>query len=214
MFDPLVISAMVTALGAVVVALISVWSKFQADRRKEQAELEMAFTKAALDFGQFVEEWGETHDELRKLLEETSVDRFLILRAWNGRFNPRWTTAVFQMRQGKQLPVSYVHIELDADYVSRLHEISARLTSYWLVDQMPDSEIKRIYQNEGVTAAMWALLDRRKGPQNSQAVTYCSFATHDPGGISENDLTRCRILVGRIKGLANNFGGYAMEESK
>lgn len=199
------ISSAATVLAAIVVGWFSV-RKVKAEAM--QAKLEMAFARAALDFGQFVEEWDGTHQEVLSLLRETGVDRFLLLRAWNGSESPRWTTAVLQMRLEGQIPVSYVHFELDQDYVARLRELSIRNTVYFRADQLPeDSAISQIYRSEGITGAVWSMIDRREGPCGSAAVTYCSFATHAEAGLSDTDITRCRILSGRLKGICGAFYG-------
>jgi len=171
----------------------------------EQAKAELSFSRTAMDFGAFMEEWEETYEEMNNLMATTNVDRILISRAWNGKADPKWTTAVFQMRQGKQEPISYVHFELDEDYVNRLREITIRNTSYWVVDEMPESYLKDIYDTEGVKATMWAILDEKDGSNGSKAITYCSFATHNAELMDTPTITKCKIVVGRLKGIAANF---------
>ena len=47
------------------------------------------------DFDQF---WAGIENDLKSLLDETCIDRFLVLRAFNGQEKPKWTNAIFQMR--------------------------------------------------------------------------------------------------------------------
>ena len=135
-------------------------------------------------------------------MSETVLDRFLILRAWNGVIDPRFTTAVLQIRQGSQSPVSYVHVELDDDYVDRLMRIKARGHEYFVVDKESDSLIKRIYQFEGVKAALWVYLESKEH-DGSVRMSYCSFATHDDRGFTECEITRMVLLFGQLKGVVN-----------
>lgn len=205
----------VAALGALS-ALGMAWFNYRKkDRaashehaRADQAELEMKFQRAALSFSSYLEEWSVIEAEARRILEETVVDRFMILRAWNGTHDPRWTTAVYQMRLAGQEPVQYVHFELDEDYQTRLREISARNYIHFMVNDIPDSNIRRIYEAEGVTNSAWFLIDEQK-PEgtDAKAITYCSFATHKDEPMPEEVLTRCQVLVGRLKGASASFKG-------
>lgn len=183
------------------------WQKTKAQKhRAEQAESEVQFQKAALDFGGFMDEWAGTQEEIQKLLEDTPLDRFMMLRAWNGKLAPRWTTAVLQMRLGAQEPVSYVHFELDNDYVSRLKEISIRNVIAFRTEDIPDSVIKKVYEAEGVKYSIWCHIDSEVIPgSNTVSHTYCSFATHQDIEEDPNLVTKCSILAGRLKGVAMSF---------
>jgi hypothetical protein len=204
--DPVVV-ALIGLTGVLITAFFG-WLKVQTEQaRVSQAELEMRFQRAALSFPEFVEEWSEIHKAILALMEETCIDRFLILRAWNGMLEPRWTTAMFQMRIAGQAPVAYVHFELDRDYVERLRELTATSSTYVVVKELPkNTALKDVYDSEGVTAAFLAHLISLDGPlKGTKAQTYCSFATHDPKGIPPFVQTRCRVLISRMKGLALGF---------
>lgn len=203
-----VIVALIGLAGTLATAYLGHKKLKNSKHKLNQAESELKFQQKALDFGAFMEEWSGTHDDIVSLLENTCIDRFLMFRAWNGRLAPRWTTAVFQMRLGNQEPVSYVHFELDTDYVSRLKEISIRNVIAFAVEDIPDCAIKRVYEAEGVKHAVWVHITSEEVP-NSDTVThtYCSFATHDDEPIDQNLITRCQILGGRLKGIAMQFSG-------
>lgn len=184
----------------------SMWKWRTEKRRRRQAENEIVFNRAALGFPDFVQEWDHIGEELCRLVEETEVDRIHILRAWNGRLEPRWTTAVYQLRQGEQAPIAYVHFELDADYVKRIKEVVSHGSSYYVVDSLPDSAVKDIYRAEGVTASYWSYINSVETVDGqSTAVSYASFSTKEPEGMSHETQTRCRIVTGRLKGLAHQF---------
>lgn len=201
-----IVVALIGLAGVILTASVGI-VKVQFERRKlDQAEHEVRFQRAALGFPEFVEEWGEIGAELIKLMEETSIDRFMVLRAWNGHLEPRWTTAVYQLRATGQAPIAYIHFELDQDYVSRVQKIVHHGPQLMVTSKLPHSEIRRVYQAEGVTASMWAHLDTFESSDGvSRALAYCSFATHSPDLINESTQTRCRVLVGRLKGLASSF---------
>lgn len=180
-------------------------AKNLAEQERHQAESEMRFQRAALEFPDFIEEWSHISEDVVRLIEETCIDRFIILRAWNGHLEPRWTTAVYQIREVGQKPVSYVHFELDIDYVQRLREISITNSMMFNVDDIPDSAIKEVYRAEGVKSAIWAHLHSATTPEGASSHTYCSFATHNEGGIDEATQTMCKIITGRLKGIALSF---------
>lgn len=199
-----IIASLVGAFGVIVASAIGYYAQRRVKHRLTQAEREVTFQRAAIDFAQFMEEWQELTHEIERLFADTNIDRFMILRAWNGSLDPKWATAVFQMRQGVQEVISYVHYELDVDYVSRLKEISIRNNIQFNVCDLRESGIKEICENEGVTSAIWCHIDTRKISSDSSAITYCSFATHD-GEIDAATAFRCRLIAGRLKGVSGGF---------
>lgn len=207
MLETDVIVALIGLAGVLATALIGYRTTRTARHEKNQALAEMKFQSAAMDFAGFIEEWGEVIQDVEKLFNETCIDRFLILRAWNGVLDPRWTTAVLQVREKEQEPISYVHYELDNDYVAMLRELSLRNTVFYRVVDMPPCGIKSVYEAEGVTSSLWAHLDSRKlANSNAQAITYATFSTHK-GEISHDVQTRCAVIAGRLKGVAGSFYG-------
>lgn len=174
------------------------------------AEAELHSEARGLDFADYMQEWGETEKMIQRLFDETNIDRFLLLRAWNGTLSPRWATATMQLRKSGQQAYSYVHVDLDSDYQGRMQEIMRRNYAVWDVEDMPDSLIKSIYQNEGVTAAMWALIDTKKDSAGRAVHTYISFATRS-GQIDDRAATRAALIVGRLRGMSRNFYGGVNE---
>lgn len=201
-----VIAAFVGFIGVVTAAVIGWFSTSKEKHRRQQSEAEMSLQMAALDFSDFLSEWYDTHAAIEHMMEHTPIDRFLILRAWNGRLAPRWTTAIYQLRKGDQETFSYVHYELDQDYVDRLRHVSLGNEVRIKTEDLPDCGIRKLYENEGVTEAVWLLIEERWIPRtDARAITYCSFATHEETGISPYVATQCRILAGRLKGVAMAF---------
>jgi hypothetical protein len=207
---PLTEGVVIAALGMLTTGFASFvgWYKLSIERQKvDQAQLEMRFQRAALSFPEFVEEWTDIQQALLDLMENTSVDRFLILRAWNGHLEPRWTTAMYQMRTGMQVPVAYIHFELDKDYVNMLREIThGHIAVIRTADLPSDSILREVYDLEKITSAVVAQIVTLEGPvKGTKAQTYCSFATHSTDGMSPEDIVACKVLVGRLKGLSEAF---------
>lgn len=198
-----VVVALLGVVGVVFTAVLGYLSVRKQRLRTDNAEAELRVQSAALDFSSFIAEWTAVYDEVSALFEETCVDRFLIFRAWNGKLEPRWATSVHQMRKGGQYPISYVHVELDSDYVDRVRQTVKKGVIYFETDPDEDTLIHRVYRAEGVTASIWchlssdSLFDAR-----AVALSYCSFATHDPGGIPPDVQVRCRLIASRLRGVA------------
>lgn len=205
--DTEILVASLGFLGVLVTATIGWFSTNREKHRRQQSENEMSLQMAALDFADFLKEWHGTVSELHQLMETTTVDRFIILRAWNGRLAPRWTTAIYQVRQKGQEHFNYVHYELDQDYVDRLRHVSLGGEMRFKTADLPDCGIRDVYHNEQVTESVWFELDHREvRGTDSRAITYCSFATHEAQGLDDDTVTQCRIIANRLKGVAMTFG--------
>ena len=218
--EPMILVAMITAIGGVSAAMVSgmlsvyntrtARKAAEGERQKRiQAEQEMEFTRTAIRFTDAVEEWSQISDMIQNVMQRTKVDRFLILRAWNGTHDPRWTTAVHQIREANQQPYQYIHVELDEDYVDRIRRVVQKGQIRFNVEGItPPSLIKEIYDNEGVTDAVWAHLGTYKHTMphsDAVVVEYVSFATHDEAGFDATCLTEINLIIGRIRGLSHSF---------
>lgn len=203
-----IIIAGITALGAIAAAAVTGFMRIRELKlRLEQANHEITFQRDALDVTAFIGDWDGLMAELRALMADTNIDRFLILRAWNGHLEPRWTSAIFQLhKQDKQI-LSYIHVELDKDYIDRLRQITTAGPVVFTTETASESSLIRgIYETEGVQEAMWAHVESLSvSGATTKAVTYCSFATSKPGGLDAIARTRANLVVGRLKGLAHNF---------
>lgn len=204
----LAVGSLLTLLGIAVTAYFSNRKISIARRQVDIAERELSFQSYALDFSAFLQDWQNTFDELNNIIQQTEIDRILILRAWNGALAPRWTTAVYQLRESGQEPRQYVHFELDSDYVERLKQVCGTGSIHFSVDSVqPDNvKIKQVYEAEGVKSSYWAHIETLKlSNSTAQAIAYISFSSHSFDEISEKTRTRCMIMAGRLKGIAANF---------
>lgn len=203
-----IIIAGITALGAIAAAAVTGFMRIRELKlRLEQANHEITFQRDALDVTAFIGDWDGLMAELRALMADTNIDRFLILRAWNGHLEPRWTSAIFQLHEQDKQLLSYIHVELDRDYIDRLRQITTAGPVVFTTETASETSLIRgIYETEGVQEAMWAHVESLSVPgATTKAVTYCSFATSKPGGLDAVARTRANLVVGRLKGLAHNF---------
>ena len=203
--DPTILTALIGCMGTIVVAIIGYYSKRNTEllheAKEDQYERELKFQSDALSLKVEVKDWDLIAYELTALMRDSCVDRFLIFCAWNGKDRPKWTTAIYQFRSSDQQPVSYVHVELDADYIDRLAQAKTAGELHFNTEDIPQSLIKSVYKSEGVTEAVWYPIRQRQLEEGgSVALSYCSFATHNPEGLDENARVRCRMVVNRLMG--------------
>lgn len=204
-FDKDVLIAAVAALGAIGTAAVGAWGNMHRQRstlsKKEAdtARKELAHTKQTFEVTEFLANWDAFYWRLQTLMHDTSLDRFLLLRAWNGKNDPKYTTAVIQVREGSQQPVSYVHVELDDDYIRRLIKVRKEGFIYFVVNEINDGLIKSIYQSEGVKASLWVFLSEEEHEGGSVRLTYVSFATHKAEGFTNDEITQMRMLFASLK---------------
>jgi len=205
LLDKDVLIAAVAALGAIGTAAVGAWGNMHRSRgvvsRREAdtARKELAHTKQTFEVSEFLSNWDAFYWRLQKLMNDTGLDRFLLLRAWNGKNDPKYTTAVIQIREGAQQPVSYVHVELDDDYIRRLIKVRKEGFIYFVVNEINDGLIKSIYQSEGVKASLWVFLSEEAQEGGSVRLTYASFATHKSEGFSNDEVTQMRLLFASLK---------------
>ena len=197
-----VIVALIGTAGVVATALIN-----RRTRKKDHAQFqrELKMQSAAMDFSAFLSEWDGVHNDLKNLMDNTGIDRFIILRAWNGNLAPKWTTAVFQMRQGKQEPISYVHVDLDADYVTRLQTAIQRGSMVFSIAESDPCLIKDLYLAEGVKSSAWYHLESLDVDRVSKALVYCSFSSSSLETLPPETVAHCQRIAFRLKGIAAIF---------
>ena len=206
--DGQVIAALLGLIGVAITAGFGYAGIIKQRQWRIQAENELHLQAAALSFGDFIHEWEAIHEDLAQLMEETCIDRFLLLRAWNGEVDPRWTTAIWQVHQGVHKPVSYVHFELDLDYLMRLRQAIdiPGGVAFSTSEINGDSAIRAIYESEGVKSAAWFFLAKHVIPDRpGTALTYCSFASSQREQLLPETVVRCRLIADRLRGVADNF---------
>lgn len=204
--DVQLIAETIGAIAILATALVA-WQRVSLERKKAtQAVAEMKSMAEGLSFADFLQDWQGVAAELGQLISGTEIDRILILRAWNGSLDPRWTTAVYQMREVGYEPVQYIHTSLDSDYVHRLRDAIQSGNVYFVVSDLNDSLIKSIYEAEGVTASYWAHIQTEKAAKDGTvSMAYMSFSTQSNDGIDPVTQTKCLLIADRLRGLANSF---------
>ena len=161
-------------------------------------------------FGGILSEFSQVEREIQELCADSEITRVVLLCAWNGKYTPRWTTAVWQYRTAHEKanasPVGYVHVGLDSDYAARLVEIKRSGSAIYRTDTSPDSLIKKIYQADGVIESLWVFLSSSETVRNDgRLITYISFASQK-SRIESNTRIKCELLAARLAPLTGKIG--------
>lgn len=194
-----IIVALIGLAGVIFSGVVSLLVKQYTKNR--QYEKEIRFRADVLTLKINLYDWNVIQNELAQLMETTEIDRFLILNAFNGKDDPRWTTAIYQLRGANSSLVNYVHVELDEDYISRLKRIKQGSPLDIVVNDLPESLIKSVYKAEEVNHSIWFhIRDKELDDSETVGISYCSFATHKANSISESAKVSCKRIVDMIQG--------------
>jgi len=103
----------------------------------------------------FLMEWTEILAEIRSIMQDTSVDRFVIFEGMNGRSKVRKVTAFFQLRSEGQRSYKFKNFAIDDDYREMLERAKQSPDGLYLeTSEMEDCRLRRVYETEGVTSAV------------------------------------------------------------
>ena len=196
--------ACVTTLGAVIVAYIQ--SKKAKDKDKKLKEKEKEADSANIEviatrksFEAFVRTWSGVVFQINRLINDTEIDRFLILHATNGKNPLKKTTAIYQIRESGQQVFSYQDIELDDHYRDMLNHIQKYGYYYFVVENEPDCLLKRVYTLEKVKSSYIKLIEVIEA-ENIKIINYASYASHISPEISKDTRTLCDMTNSKLSG--------------
>ena len=192
-------------VGILATAYFGYLAKRNEQVRLNHVENEVELHRFALSFDDFFREWQSIENDLKSLLEETCIDRFLVLRAFNGQEKPKWTNAIFQMRSDPKYFVDYKFVELDQDYIERLGTIVNSNKLKFTVDQIPESLTKSIYVAEDIKHSAWFHIASYDTQEGTRMITYCSFATIGDDPIDKQTEIKCQLIANRFKRIADSL---------
>lgn len=139
-----------------------------------------------------IRDWITVEREVRKLITETSIDRFLLLVAINGDRNMTHATVIWERRQPPwELDYHYEDVRIDQDYNDRLDYIRRNMFLKFRTDEAQNTMIGGFYETEKVQESIWAMVAKKKNPDTAQdGYLYFSAATHSDDGIDEDAVRR------------------------
>ncbi len=157
------------------------------------------------EFLRELQKLSDIHAEVLDLMCETSVDRFLILRAENGVDEPKYATVIYEQHKGRPYIIAtaaYVHISTDEEYRRMLKTAEATGICRMSTASMPDCILKRVYQHEKVEYSNCFFLGRTDLGNGRAVVCYMTCATHAAQAFDPlNDELPQLLLVDRLRNL-------------
>jgi hypothetical protein len=170
----------------------------RAEERADVAERELGFQTMSLGFDDFESDQQELEQDIKDLLEETNIDRVLKLKAWNGKYHPKYVTAYIQYRQDPSGFVKYVNYPIDEDYGHRLRATRDHGWRIYTVYDDPDSNIMQSYIAEGVKVSLWVAVEEVSlVDSESKCVFFMSFSSHTSKTISTTERESCILIAQR-----------------
>lgn len=164
---------------------------------------EMAARRAALSYSQLAEHWEVMRQRIKETMGRSNIDRFMLFRAFNGKYDPQSTTAVIQLRADDSMMDCYIDYPIDDNYRDNLEFIRKNKKRRLRLSDFPlESEMHRVYAREGVEDSIWLYLCDYELPNGCWAIEYISVATHEAGGLTEDDLVLAEMFVGSMRKFA------------
>lgn len=168
---------------------LRIYDQLTKKRKKQNAE-------------EFYNDTKEIIDTIDDLTSDPAIDGVLIFRGGNGGSIPKlgkdyFVKAVFESHKIEPQISSlktFASVTPDSHYISMLLNIMEKKINVFLVDQMPDSLLKKIYVSENITYSEIHLLC-----QTEEYIFFCSISTKQNLKFDENILVQLKINSSVIK---------------
>jgi hypothetical protein len=188
-------------LGVVVTSIGTLLVKHWLEKKSaiELSDSEIKFT---------LTEINELHQRCLDLQQQTRIDRFLILKAENGKNAPKYTSVVFEQMRDRPLFIAtlvYTKILLDGYYQEMLKSAEATGCVPLETATMPEqSKLRGFYENEKVKFSTIYFLARQdtEAKDNDKAIIwFCSMATHADTMPTKAEKLQCQLFVDFVKNM-------------
>jgi len=193
--------AWLTFIGGILVAILPLWIKDRLDKRKlviEASDFEIRFA---------LEDLVEIREDVRHIFTSTKADRFLILKAENGKQSPKWATAIYEQHKGVPVVLAtevYKKIRIDDIYREMIDIAETEGVTIMHTGEMPKtSRLKAIYESEGVQHSNCYFLCRYplKSDSAKWVVMYCTLATENEVPFTPHEETALDLFVDRLRSM-------------
>lgn len=153
--------------------------------------------------------FNEINSIVGQMFKNTHSDRFLILAATNGKTELRQASVLYEQHfiDGENKAVlslgatnKYQNYVFDKHYLKILKQCEIERDGvFFEVATMEDSDLKNIYESEGVKFSSVHFLSRNKIDEVNDRLFYCSVATHGDESFRRQDKTLIHSYVGQVK---------------
>jgi len=122
-----------------------------------------------------------------RIFEATKADRFLIMKAINGKTDFQFASVIYEQHKrtaktkySVNAAGRYVNFKFDIHCNERIKEAEQKGYVDLVVAELPEgTDLKSIYTSEGVTHSRIYHIDRIPIDEKKDAILYCSIATHE-----------------------------------
>lgn len=195
-------AAFLGTIGVVAAAYINTLKQENKELKKKNKDLSQ---ELVFDLSTF----NEINHIVADMFRTTKSDRFLILAATNGTSELRQATVLYEQHfiDGESKAVlslgatqRYKNYEFDAHYLQTLKRCEIEKNGvFFEVANMPDCDLKNIYDLEQVKHSSVHFLSRNKIDENNDRLFYCSVATHNPTNYCQQGKTLIHGYVSQVK---------------
>lgn len=187
-------------LGTVITAFFG-WLALRKPKEKfpiEASDFEIKFA---------LEDLVEIREDVQHLFRDTKADRFLILKAENGKTTPKWATAIYEQHKGVPVVLAtevYKKVRIDDAYREMIDgaEEMGRYTMH--VPDMPkSSRLKAIYEAENIKHSTCYFLSRYplQSDPDKWVVLFCTVATKHLLPFTPHEETALELFADRLRGM-------------
>ncbi len=187
----------VTSLGTL---LLKHYLEKRADHEESDAEVKFSLS-----------EINEIHQRFLDLEQTTKVDRFLILKAENGKSNPKFASVVFEQYRDRTLFVAalvYTKIVVDSYYSEMLKDGEQHGILKMTTATMPENaRLRGFYEAEGVHHSNLYFLGSQateSKTNDKRIVWYCTLATKKTDKFTKAEELSLQTFVDFVKLIFDN----------
>lgn len=197
--DSTIIVAIISALGAFLIALIPYFL-----RKKEDSKIK----NKPVDIDVELFKFNDLRESVDRVLAETSADRFLILMAHNGKEEMRFATAIYEQHKNTDKTIfsfgatnKYIKIEFDDEYRRMLKTSEKESVFRMETTKMPESLLKNIYISEKIIYSNCYFIKRyhEYKSDDKDLILYCTLATHSEKPFDVTDEVKFKTFVDYLK---------------
>jgi hypothetical protein len=195
-------AAFLGTIGVVAAAYINTLKRENKELKKKNKDLSQ---ELVFDLSTF----NEINHIIADMFQTTKSDRFLILAATNGTTELRQATVLYEQHyiDGESKAVlslgatqRYKNYQFDSHYLQTLKRCEIEKNGVFFdVAEMPECDLKSIYELEQVKYSSVHFLSRNKIDTNNDRLFYCSVATHNPTNYCKQGRTLIHGYVNQVK---------------
>lgn len=199
-------------LGSIITALfLFAGTIYKSNSNKKIKQLEIDLEREKLDKKQIVikydvvnnllkfSQYQKIYDAVIRLMEHSSVDRFLVFIAINGKTELNNVTCIFQKFRGDKSTLDavavYKNLKVDANYVKLCKKMESDDGLTVHTNDLEPSLIKDIYENEGVKWSRWEFFGRINIDDKNDVIAFGSAATFKDEAFDSQDMLAIKLNV-------------------